>query len=235
MFGLKKIMQESPASARVAPFVVFLVLTFLQGQLGEASRFWVYLLKSLFGIYLIWLMWPLVPEMRWRVSWEAIVVGVLVCVVWVGIDFPLAKQSEMWVWLGLSKPPEKPAPLWNPFEFYGEGATWAWVCVIGRIAASTLVVPHLEEVFYRSFLYRYIHRTKFNDVPLNTFAWLPFLVTAAVFGLAHNEWLAGLLCALAYQWLVIRKDRLGDAMTAHAITNVLLGIYIVWQGAWQFW
>jgi hypothetical protein len=104
-----------------------------------------------------------------------------------------------------------------------------------RIAGSTLVVPPLEEVFYRSFLYRYIARPNFLSVPLNHFLPLPFLVTAAVFGFSHNEWLAGILCGAAYQWLVIRKNRLGDAMTAHAITNFLLGLWVVWRGAWHFW
>jgi hypothetical protein len=41
---------------------------------------------------------------------------------------------------------------------------------------------------------------------------------------------------MAYQWLVLRKNRLGDAMTAHAITNFLLGVWVVWRGgsAWKF-
>jgi hypothetical protein len=34
---------------------------------------------------------------------------------------------------------------------------------------------------------------------------------------------------------VLRKNQLGDAMTAHAITNFLLGIWVVTRGAWQFW
>jgi CAAX prenyl protease-like protein len=59
--------------------------------------------------------------------------------------------------------------------------------------------------------------------------------TVAVFGFSHNEWLAGILCGAAFQWLVLRKNRLGDAMTAHAITNLLLGGWIVWKGAWHFW
>ncbi len=52
----------------------------------------------------------------------------------------------------------------------------------------------------------------------------------------HPQWLAGILCGLTYQGLVIRKGRLGDAMTAHAITNFLLGVYVVWKGgaAWKF-
>ena len=107
--------------------------------------------------------------------------------------------------------------------------------MVTRILGSTLVVPPLEEVFYRSFLYRYIVKPDFLSVSLNRFLPLPFLATAAVFGISHFQWLAGILCGMAYQWLVLRKNRLGDAMTAHAITNFLLGVWIVWRGAWQFW
>ena len=50
-----------------------------------------------------------------------------------------------------------------------------------------------------------------------------------LFGLSHNEWMAGILCGAAYQGLVLRKNRLGDAMTAHAVTNCLLGGWMVWS------
>ena len=186
-------------------------------------------------MWLIWLMWPLVTEMRWRLSWEAVVVGVAVFVMWVGIDNSWTRQDTLWIHLGLSHPPKREPLSWNPFALFGEDSTWAWVCAVGRIAGSTLVVPPMEETFYRSFLYRWIHRTKFETVPLGTFAWLPFILTALVFGFSHNEWLAGILCGFAYQWLVIRKQRLGDAMTAHAITNFILGVWIVWTGTWRFW
>jgi CAAX prenyl protease-like protein len=56
-----------------------------------------------------------------------------------------------------------------------------------------------------------------------------------IFGFEHTQWLAGILCGFAYQGLVCRKKRLGDALTAHAITNGLLGLWIIWKGAWQFW
>ena len=45
----------------------------------------------------------------------------------------------------------------------------------------------------------------------------------------------GILCGFAFQGLVCWKKRLGDAMTAHAITNGLLGLWVVWRGAWHFW
>ena len=104
-----------------------------------------------------------------------------------------------------------------------------------RILGSTFIVPPLEEVFYRSFLYRYVAKQNFLAVPLDKFLPWPFIATALVFGFAHNEWLAGILCGAAYQWLAMRKGRLGEAMTAHAITNFLLGAWVVWQHAWNFW
>jgi len=74
--GLRKPLAASPLLVRVAPFVVFLALTVGQGQFGEASRYWFYLAKTLVGVWLIWEMRPFVSEMRWAVSWEAVVVGV---------------------------------------------------------------------------------------------------------------------------------------------------------------
>jgi len=219
---LRKQFANSPTVARVAPFVIFLLLTFGQGQLGETSRYWFYLAKTLVGAWLIWEMRPFVTEMRWAISWEAVVVGVAVCAIWVGLD-------ELYPKLG------KVSTVWNPHAQFGEGSALAWLFVAVRLIGSSLVVPPIEEVIYRSFLYRYLAQPNFQSVPLGQFAWLPFLVTAGVFGLAHHEWLAGILCGMAYQWLVIRRQRLGDAMTAHAITNFLLGSWVVGKGAWKFW
>ena len=73
-------------------------------------------------------------------------------------------------------------------------------------------------------------------MPFRQFHPLSFVVTSTVFGVMHpDRWIAGILCGLAYQWLAWRKDRLGDSMAAHGITNCLLGLYIVWRGAWSFW
>ena len=110
-----------------------------------------------------------------------------------------------------------------------------WFFATVRIVGSAVVVPPLEEVFYRSFLYRYFVRLEFTAMPFKQVHWLSLVVTSLLFGLAHYQWLAGFVCGLVYQTLVIRKNRLGDAMTAHAITNFLLGCWIVWKGAWQFW
>ncbi len=219
---LRKKLAASPMLARVVPFVVFLGLTFCQGQFGEGSRYWFYLIKTVVGAWLTWSVWPLVTEMRWKLSWEALVAGFVVFGIWVGLDGFYRK-------FGTGGTP------WHPQVEFGESSALSWMFIVVRIVGSSLVVPPLEEVFYRSFLYRWIAKADFQSVLLGYFHWKPFLLTAIVFGFAHHEWLAGILCAFAYQGLVCWKKRLGDAMTAHAITNLLLGFWVVWKGAWQFW
>jgi len=230
---LRKHFENSPAVARVAPFLVFLLLTFCQGQFGEDGRYWFYLLKTLVGAWLIWEMQTFVTEMRWKISWAAVAAGVGVFVIWVGLDPFYAKLSELGVMIGLGKA-EASVP-WNPLDRYGGGSALAWILVATRIAGSTLIVAPLEEVFFRSWIYRYIVKSDFQSVPLSRFVPIPFVLTAVFFAFEHEQWLAGLLCAFAYHGLVLHKQRLGDAITAHAITNFLLGIWVVWRNAWNFW
>src|ERR1700744_2018665 len=99
----------NPVLARVIPFVIFLALTFCQGKLGAASAYWFYLAKTLVGVWLIYEMRPHVSEMRWAFSWEAVVVGIAVVVMWVGIDGEWTTQNGLWVKLGLTHPSAKPA------------------------------------------------------------------------------------------------------------------------------
>ncbi|MGV3772196.1 MAG: CAAX prenyl protease-related protein [Verrucomicrobiales bacterium] len=214
--------EASPALVRVLPFVVFAGFTSLQGQFGPLSHFWAYVLKTILGGIVLALAWPWLKEARWKISWEAILVGVAVFALWVGLDplYPKWGKAEI---------------VWNPYNSFPEGSFLIPLLIIFRIVGSTLIVPPIEEAFYRSFVYRTIIAQDFDKVPLTRFHLPAFLVTSIIFGAVHREWLAGILCGLAYQWLVIRKGRLGEAMTAHAITNLLLGCWVWWKGAWNFW
>lgn len=216
-------LRSTPLIVRVAPYIIFVALTALQGKFGEASKYWFYLAKTLVGVWLIWVMLPVVKEMRWSFSLEAVLVGVGVIVVWIALDpyYP--------------KLPMAAGPPWNPHEQFGAGSALAWLFIVTRMLGSTLVVPMIEETFFRSFLYRYIVKPNFEEVSLKLFHLGAFLITSVLFGLIHREWLAGILCGMAYQWLVLRKGHLGDAITAHAISNLLLGAWVVYKGAWQFW
>jgi len=221
---LLKKLRGSPLAARAVPFLIFASFTFFQGKLGEESKYWLYAIKSIVGVFLIWAVRPSIPELRWTISLEAVAIGVLVIVFWIALD-PFYPKLSMGI-------PERP---WNPNADFGNGSPMAWFFIVTRILGATLVVPPLEEMFYRSFVYRYIIDPNFEQIPLRRFHPVSLLVTSCVFGLSHREWLAGILCGFAYQWLVLRRGHLGDAMTAHAISNLLLGAWVVYKGAWQFW
>lgn len=236
MTGLLDDVKKSPVLARVVPFVVFLILTSAQGWFGEGGRYWIYLAKTVVGAWMVWELRGVVGEMRWAWSWEAGVVGVLVGVMWVGLDPWYPGQDALWHRLGMGEDPAKdPAPSWNPFLHFGDGSLLGWVFVAIRLAGSSLVVPPLEEVFYRSFVYRYLISPEFERVALNCRHGVALAISCLIFAFTHQQWLAGILCGIAYQWLVWRKNRIGDAMTAHAITNLLLGLWVIGAGDWKFW
>ena len=228
-------LRSTPTVARVLPFVIFVLLTACQGRFGGSSRYWFYLAKTIIGVWLVWAMRPAVAEMRWAFSWESVAAGIGVFLLWVGLDGHYPSIDEMYHGLFHREKSSIAELDWNPNAQFGSGSVLAVLFIAVRIAGSSIIVPPLEEVFYRSFLYRWIAKPDWASEPLGAFNWKSFLITAVIFGLAHFEWLAGILCAFCYQLLVIRKKRLGDAMTAHAITNLLLGVWVVWKGAWHFW
>jgi len=222
--------RQSETLVRVVPFAIFLVLTSCQDLFGGSAGYWLYLVKTMLGAWMIWEVRALIPEMRWHLSLEAMAVGIVVFVIWVGLD-PLLNS------MGLRYPKlMSGGQPWNPHVQFGEGTMLAWMFVVVRIAGSSLVVPPLEEVFYRSWLYRYIANPDFKAIPLGKFLWAPFVVSSVVFGVAHlREWLVGILAGVLYAGLVCWKKRLGDAMVAHGITNLLLGGWVVAKNQWQYW
>jgi membrane protease YdiL (CAAX protease family) len=234
----------NPTLVRTLPFLIFIAFTAAQGSFGESSRYWCYLAKSIVGALMLWAVYPWIPEMRWRLSWDALLVGLAVLALWIGLDglYPSADAAFKKLLcpaarhLGLADWCSRPAAVnipWNPTGQFSPVLAWLFITV--RLLGSTLVVPPLEEVFYRSFLYRYLAQQDFESFPLNRFRLGPFLITAIIFGFTHYEWLPGILCGLLYQALVLRHGRLGEAISAHAVTNFLLGLWVIWRGAWHFW
>jgi len=228
---IRRAAAQRPALARVAPFAVFIAITAGQDLLGGVWPYVLYALKTALAAWMIWVLYPVITEMRWALSLGAVAAGVAIFAMWVGLDDLLVRIGFPSSYPRLTTSDAS----WNPVAHFGRETVSAWFFVAVRLAGATLVVPALEEVFFRSLVYRSLAAKDFLQVELGHFAWMPFLVTSLLFGSEHHEWLAGVLCGFALQGLVCWKNRLGDAMTAHAITNFLLGVWVVWRGAWHFW
>ncbi len=104
-----------------------------------------------------------------------------------------------------------------------------------RLSGAALIVPIMEELFWRSFLMRWLDNQNFTQVNPTTVSTFAFASTAILFALSHKLWLAGLFAGLIYAWLYQYTRNLWAPVIAHAVTNGSLGVWVIYSGNWQYW
>ena len=219
--------------AYLAPFLAFLLALALGGvvaHFGEGrafwvfseSRYWVYPFQTaLCGGLLVW-------GWRWyefkfpkRIVFTA-AIGVLALLLWI------APQE----WFGASRRMDG----FDPGFFGATGWPYALNLTL-RLVRLVIVVPLLEEIFWRGFLLRYLIDEDFARVPIGTFSWLSFAVVTAGFTFEHAaaDWPSAALTGALYNLVAYRTRSLSACVLTHAVTNLLLGGYILRTGQWGFW
>src|ERR1051326_4202561 len=114
--------KSSPALIRAIPFVLFVLLTAAQGYTGRSGPYYLYVLKTALGAWMILVMRPLVSEMRWSFSLAAVLAGVGVFVMWVGL-------ADFLRWLHINPSFaffKNSGPAWNPRADFGHRSGAAW-------------------------------------------------------------------------------------------------------------
>jgi CAAX prenyl protease-like protein len=105
-----------------------------------------------------------------------------------------------------------------------------------RTTRAALLVPVLEELFWRGWLPRWLQDTDFQRVPLGRYTTFAFWATAALFAAEHGPfWEVGLVAGIIYNWWMRRTRSLGDLMLAHGVTNLVLSLYVIGTADWRFW
>jgi CAAX prenyl protease-like protein len=220
-------MFNGAAWMRILPFAAylfFIVAGDVLERLGVAasSLLWLYPLKIAAVALLLALFWRQYHELHpFRLSstqaLTALATGVLVLVLWVGLDAS---------WMIIGSP--------SGFDPHSEGQI-DWLLVAIRIFGAALVVPVMEELFWRSFLMRWIAAPDFESVEPSQLGLKSFIITVLLFGFEHNLWLAGIVAGAAYSLLYMRHRTLWSPILAHAVTNGLLGLWVVRTGNWSYW
>ena len=217
----------NPIFARSLPFGLYIALLVLESLLPDlAPDFdvrWLYPVKAGLVALALAVLWRYYTELHtWGLSSRhlllAIVVGLIVWALWIRLD-------AGWMLMGETKG-------YNPTGSDGE---IDWMLVAFRIAGAALVVPLMEELFWRSFLQRWIQQADFLNLPPARTGLKALLIASALFAIEHLQWLAGLIAGLAYGWLYIRTRNLWAPVVAHAVTNAVLAVYVVMTGQWRFW
>jgi CAAX prenyl protease-like protein len=222
------VMVISPALARILPFAAYVGFIALESVLpdttvaaGPLGGKWLYALQVLVaGGLLVWL-WPRYGELRGGAvragDWLlAVIVGLVVFVLWINLDLPWARIGES-RGIGETTAATPPALL-----------------IALRVLGAVLVVPVMEELFWRSFILRWVHDPKFLEVDPRSVGWKAILVSSALFGAEHHLWLAGIVAGLAYALLYRRTGSLWTVIAAHAITNAALELWVWRTGSFQF-
>lgn len=210
-----------PLFPYAAPFAAYLLIL-SANQIHPHAVYLTYPIMVFVVGILLAAQWHRWPEIRFRRPVASVALGLAGFVLWVGL-YP---------WLGRTNP--DPASGFNPRLF--EGATLQWGLIAFRMVGATLIVPIMEEVFWRGGLQRLLVREDFESVPLGTYTHLSFWGTTGMFVLAHADQpgVALLWGILAGAWF-IRTKSLGDVILLHATTNFLLGVYVIATGRWYFW
>jgi len=202
----------------IAPFALFAVCMYA-APLFNTSQFLVYPVKTiLVAASLIYFWNAYKQEIRFTFSWLAVISGVVVFFIWVLPEglYPQIGHSEF-----------------NPYEqATGYGV---YFLIAFRFVGASLIVPIMEELFWRSFALRFSIRSDFKSVPLGHFSWFSFILISLLFGFEHHRWLVGIFAGMVYAGVLYRRRNLFDPILSHAITNFLLGLYVVSTHQWSFW
>jgi uncharacterized protein len=234
------------------PFAVFMLVGSLEptpktlgGQsIGLAIPYTcyplVYAAKIALTLAAIAVVWPGYREFPLRVSPLAMIVGAVGGVLWVGLCLldcehryvlPFLNPLGLGWLIGAGS-----RSAFNPFQELAGHPVWAWTFLGVRFLGLVIVVPIIEEFFLRGFVMRFVVDRDWWDVPFGKANRLAIVLGTAVPMLMHpGELLAAALWFSLITWLMLRTRNIWDCIAAHAITNLILGVYVVYTNTPAAW
>lgn len=208
----------------VVPFGLFIALTWLGSSVLPEHAYMVYIIKTLLVGWLLWSFRKRFAELVLStkpIDWVAGVgAGVITLFIWVAPEGILPGIGEN--------------NGFDPYSF-GLGKILTSVVIFFRIAGAAVVVPVMEELFWRSFIMRWLIDADFLKIQLGRFTWFSFLGTSICFGLEHHRIVVGIAAGLIYGGLLLWRRNLFVPILAHGVTNFCLGIYVLQTGRYEFW
>ena len=211
---------ESPATPEfLVPFLAILAASFIS-KAASASFEWLYPLRFIAGLISIWYFRKKYRGLEWRFDWMAPVTGAAVFIIWI--------TPSLWLH-GIS-----PSSLGAALSALPPASRTAWIAV--RVAAAVFTVPIAEELAFRGYLARRLVSRDFDALPFSRLTLISICVSSLAFGLMHgSHWLAGIVAGAAYAMLLKRRGRIGEAIVAHATSNLLIAVWVLSRGDWSLW
>jgi CAAX protease family protein len=237
------LLQRQPWIAFVLPMVIFSAIgaleateptgTKLFGLIGYDSYPIVYTVKIALTVLALGFAWPAYQMFPRRISLLAVVVGVVGVVLWIGLAELDLERTLPLAWLT----GQGNRAAYNPFDSFVDRPMLAYAFLAVRFFGLTVVVALAEEMFLRGFLIRYVEDAeRWNRLPIGQAGWTALLAGTVFPMLAHpGELIAAMVWFSVVSWLMMRTRSIWDCITAHIVTNLLLGLYVVWFERWDLW
>ena len=206
---------DNPTVPYLMPFLAILAAAMISRAMS-ADFEWFYALRVVAAAGALWYFRRSYRDLDLRFGWTGAAAGLVVFAIWMAFEKTTHSAA--------------PAALMQA----SSAARIAWVTV--RILGAVIIVPIAEELAFRGFLLRRLQSSDFESVGWKTFAWAPFLISAVAFGLLHGErWLAGTIAGAIFALAQLRRGRIGDAIAAHSVANILVAAWVLLAGDWQLW
>ena len=213
------------------PFLAFVALLALNGALRKIDNqlwltrpeYWLYPLQTILSGALLIYFWREYDFGRPRRIGFALLIGIIVFIIWISPQTLFGFSSR--------------ASGFNPLLLFDQRSPVYWFELVLRFARLIVVVPLIEEIFWRGFLLRFLIDENFERVPIGAFSWFSFAVVTVAFAFSHSppDWPAAVVAGAAYNAVAYRTRSLSSCVVAHAVTNLLLGLWIVQTKQWGFW
>ena len=227
---------NNPILTRVAPFVTFMAFIALEEGLRALLHrqvihfdatllYWLYIPKTLLVGFMLLLFRKSYAEIStrdfldYRKTIVSISSGLLIFFLWINMDWTLGSQLI-------------PAGF-NPELFSEEHIKWLMIVI--RVTGAVIIVPIMEELFWRSFLLRYLISSDFTSVAIGRFTLFSFVSVSILFGLEHHYVFAGIMAGVVFNSIYYYTRSVAHCILSHAIANLCLAYYVLTTGYWHFW
>jgi CAAX prenyl protease-like protein len=210
----------------IAPFLVFVGIMALEKVVPLPPQ-WLYAVRFVVVCAVIAAVSRPYLSFRPSAPLASIGIGVLVFVVWVAPD-ALFGYRHHWLFensITGTAASSFPTNLKQNVGF-----------MVLRSLSSAMLVPVLEELFWRGWMMRWLIDTDFQKVQLGKYVPSAFWIVAVLFASEHGPyWEVGLAAGIIYNWWIVRTRNLADCILAHGVTNAVLAGYVVVTDQWQYW
>ncbi|HCN29491.1 MAG TPA: CAAX prenyl protease-related protein [Verrucomicrobiales bacterium] len=241
--------RSSPAAAHVAPFAVFMAFLAVPGWFRvenpelpwhvRAPELWVYPLQTLVCAGLLLFFRRHYALRPWRGLGLACALGVAGIALWILPAWTYQKLDTenppvWWAWLGMADRSRG----FDPGQL-AEWPVWERITIFMRFARLVVVVPLVEEIFWRGFLMRWLaaEGRPWHETPFGAHTWRSFWIVTTLVMLAHQpaDWPAAFVWGALVYLAAARTRSLGACVLMHALANALLGAWVMGAKQWGFW